>query len=720
MPMPTGALPTYGVCADVPLKDPTDDTLDRWPFAQGVARAILSTPLDEGFVIGIHGPWGDGKSTVLNFVARVLHVEKIPVVRYNPWRFTDEDRMTAAFFEDLSTSAGSRRSRIRRLLSEYGMIVADCAEVASDRAGKGVRTAAKLSEKSLEVRHDELVELMRTKRERRAVLIDDVDRLDKHELFALFRMIKACADLPGVVYVLAFDDGVVADALQERYGSRDPLAGRKFLEKIVQMPLSLPPAAPVAIEHQVRRGLDDIESELALVLDGSDRSRFDAAFELGMRPAIHTPRQVKQYINAARFALSALAREANPVDVMLVEGLRCLFPRAHAVVRRHADLFMGGSTREQGVIDAGKLGGKIWGGQFERMPIRERLAAQHLLQTLFPRLALGTIRHGFSPLDVAFWESQRRVCAPSYCARYFTYAVPSTDLSDLTADDIVEDAKRSQSPTLVSKVAAALEPVRMRATVRRLQSRAASLSEGPAERLADAIAAFSNRFEEPFSLEQEGPGREVAKLVTRIAAGVADPDRRTSLHQRMIATTPSVWFAGLLWKQIECELRDGGGKADKASGVSTVLDKALTDRIVVASTDGLVFLSLARRWPFELLRIWARLGGSRQINEMLTSGMSSDRAIATNLLKSLTQPVSASGQHVPEPMDLTSEHLSILATMINLPAMIDTIRRNWMRGLAQDPEAIHALPIEERLLSQLLFVFAREGHPVLPPATTTG
>jgi predicted KAP-like P-loop ATPase len=52
-----------------------------------------------GLVLGIHGPWGDGKTTVLNLLSSNLEVDSnMAVVEFNPWRFTDEPSMLAGFF----------------------------------------------------------------------------------------------------------------------------------------------------------------------------------------------------------------------------------------------------------------------------------------------------------------------------------------------------------------------------------------------------------------------------------------------------------------------------------------------------------------------------------------------------------------------------------------------------------------------------------------------
>ena len=55
------------------------------------------------------------------------------------------------------------------------------------------------------------------------VLIDDIDRLERREIQAVFKLVKLSAGFSNISYVLAFDDNVVADSLAERYGGGRPV-----------------------------------------------------------------------------------------------------------------------------------------------------------------------------------------------------------------------------------------------------------------------------------------------------------------------------------------------------------------------------------------------------------------------------------------------------------------------------------------------------------------
>lgn len=63
--------------SDRPISHPQDDLLNRSNFALALARAIDNlTVAQDGFVIGLLGPWGSGKSSVVELTLRFLrHLE---------------------------------------------------------------------------------------------------------------------------------------------------------------------------------------------------------------------------------------------------------------------------------------------------------------------------------------------------------------------------------------------------------------------------------------------------------------------------------------------------------------------------------------------------------------------------------------------------------------------------------------------------------------------
>ncbi|MEM6813792.1 MAG: P-loop NTPase fold protein, partial [Bacteroidota bacterium] len=53
---------------DSPTEKIEDDQFQRAPFALRIAKLIEDHPSSDSLTIGVYGKWGEGKSSVLNFI----------------------------------------------------------------------------------------------------------------------------------------------------------------------------------------------------------------------------------------------------------------------------------------------------------------------------------------------------------------------------------------------------------------------------------------------------------------------------------------------------------------------------------------------------------------------------------------------------------------------------------------------------------------------------
>ena len=111
---------------DEPVKTKDDDHLDRYPIAQRIVKTIATRNYSSSLVIGLYGEWGEGKSTVLNFVDSIFSSEykdSVCCIRFNPWYFKNEDQLLTNFFEILASKLDERikfnRERIGGFSKDY-------------------------------------------------------------------------------------------------------------------------------------------------------------------------------------------------------------------------------------------------------------------------------------------------------------------------------------------------------------------------------------------------------------------------------------------------------------------------------------------------------------------------------------------------------------------------------------------------------------------------
>jgi len=108
---------------DAPIETGKEDLLGRNAFAVAFAKAIASFSGEESFVIGIHGKWGSGKSSILNLVVEQIgkqNVDKsesarLHVLRFNPWNFADQNQLIFQFLRQFRAYLKGNKKEIKEL-----------------------------------------------------------------------------------------------------------------------------------------------------------------------------------------------------------------------------------------------------------------------------------------------------------------------------------------------------------------------------------------------------------------------------------------------------------------------------------------------------------------------------------------------------------------------------------------------------------------------------
>ena len=76
-------------------------------------------------------------------------------------------------------------------------------------------------------------------------------------------------------------------------------------------------------------------------LTPQQEQEFQSAFLQYIVPEVRTPRQAKLYANSITFALPLLANEVNPVDLLILEAMKFLYPGLHEDVRKFPRFYTG-------------------------------------------------------------------------------------------------------------------------------------------------------------------------------------------------------------------------------------------------------------------------------------------------------------------------------------------------------------------------------------------
>src|SRR5262249_43326177 len=124
---------------DAEILSMSEDRLGRAPFARRVAERVTAAGDGPSVVFGLAGPWGAGKTSVLNMVDEVLraeHQKDWSVVRFTPWSAADVTALTSEFYNAIAAAMPrdtKKGKKAARLLTMAPVIAA---------AGKAVAISA--------------------------------------------------------------------------------------------------------------------------------------------------------------------------------------------------------------------------------------------------------------------------------------------------------------------------------------------------------------------------------------------------------------------------------------------------------------------------------------------------------------------------------------------------------------------------------------------------
>ncbi len=414
--------------SDASLSDPQHDRLGYAPFAQHLADAISKLSPPEGMVVAIYGPWGAGKSTLLRFVQHYLaekpEANRPIVVQFNPWWFSSQEDLTRSFFGQLYAVVSKWKSAakdIAETLASLGDLV----------AGTGIPVAADLGETTkrlLRAEHtvpelkEKIASTLKKQRRGLLIIIDDVDRLTAEEIRQLFRLVKAVADFPNVVYLLSFDKEVVVRALEQAQG----IPGEAYLEKIVQVPFELPLPDPTSMRELLIESLNVVLEDTPPGL--FNESNFWEVFRSGIARFISTPRDIARFTNTLRITYPAVIGEVNPVDFLVIEAIRVFSPSLYDIIRRNDTMFTGIVRNVYGPkTEEFKPFHEAW---LSQVPEQDREATRRLIIHVFPNLQSVWSNMSFSGESASRWRRELRVCSPDIFPTYFRLAVPHGNLSN--------------------------------------------------------------------------------------------------------------------------------------------------------------------------------------------------------------------------------------------------------------------------------------------------
>lgn len=329
-------LSSYRILLDVPA---IEAKLDFDRYARALSDIILMS--EPRFAIGLFGPWGSGKTTLMNAIANTLG-DAVVRVEFSAWRYEREpdliipllDTVREGLTEWAGRAATPSAAKVSRKTAEVvrrvvrGIIAGTKLSIGSEAALKaevdlgkvvesveqpaGADAAAEVTLLDRSLYHLAFTALrsafetfkQQTDGGRIVVFIDDLDRCLPQGALAVMESMKLFFDLPGFVFVVGLDNRIVEASVDVKYREFGAVTGpdamrvrgADYVKKIFQVPFHLPQARveqlPAFIDAAIAQSAVGEPQASELRLDVTPHLSFIAA------DGAINPRDLKRYVNA--------------------------------------------------------------------------------------------------------------------------------------------------------------------------------------------------------------------------------------------------------------------------------------------------------------------------------------------------------------------------------------------------------------------------------------
>jgi predicted KAP-like P-loop ATPase len=574
---------------DTPIFKAADDRLGRIGLARSIARQILLSPVKDGFVVGLLGPWGTGKSSILNLVeGEFAGRESIRVIRFNPWLVSGTAELATRFFGEVGSALTRRKEpwsrELGRLLESYGELLLPLEVVPLVGApwaavGKAISATGQFisgrarTPVSLEARRDKIREVLRRSAHRIVFVLDDIDRLHDTEIAEVMRLVRLVGDFPNCVYLLAFDQRLVAKALEGETGD-----GQLYLEKILQVVHEVP---PIRRRDLGKLLMEDIDRATRQAITGPfDQEHWQNLFPLGVFPLFNKVRDIRRYINGLVVTLEACGEEVALADVLALEAIRtlkpdvfCRIPAAAAALTTPASDYSDKENAEykRQVQDLIEVAGD------------DRVAIEQLVTRLFPATQRYLKNTHFGVESSQRWGKERRVAHERALRYYLERSYPADTLTNARVQELFESL--GDAPRLRALMRDMTPEVLEHALERLLEFEEDYPADVVEPALVPLFAQLPRLSTDPKGFVFSSPEVALTRVIYRLLKRVQDESTREGIIQRVYDRLETLRAKRTL--VLMAGNKEGAGHGFVSEPVAKTLEATLTREIAGAGAQAL-------------------------------------------------------------------------------------------------------------------------------------
>lgn len=418
------------------------DVLNRKRLATRLARTVRDLAEEtESAVVGLVGPWGSGKSSLLGQIENDLADSKWYIGHHNPWAYSDFAGAAGGFFASLRDAVPEDvlgkewRAIVGEWVSKAAPLGAAGGIAGIDGSGAIGAVGAVITGDRSPARLREIAAQGLAKIDHPVLMVlDDLDRLAPDELLYTFKLVRLLGRLPNVYYLLAYDEATLTDLLEatDLVGNGSGRA-QQYLEKIIQVRLEIPPMLPEQQAALANAAIDEICARRGITLSAGTNRRMQRIWQDCLAIYLDQPRSVKRLFTQVDATWPDVAGEVDFSDFVAMTFLRVFErPTLNLVVDHRAEILqqpsaISFSSRQESPQDRWAR----WKQRIAEAEPRYPEAVERLLAQLF--IYIRGAKEGTQYVGSSYQEDVSRrmgVGTAEHFDRYVQVGVPESDLAE--------------------------------------------------------------------------------------------------------------------------------------------------------------------------------------------------------------------------------------------------------------------------------------------------
>jgi len=475
------------IFSDKAVETVEEDLLGRRKFAEKIAHDIVNWRPEDSLVIGLYARWGDGKTSVINFIKdffknpekaeEKFDEENIPtVIEFNPWIFSNQGSLIQSFLMEVGKELGqsnnevdkeiARKIALIRLYLEPARKIGHGLEIIITRilvGFFGVYLAALLNQALSNVWVSGAFLLLLviieglTFSDKALAFVEGIfnrkSKLDEKTLNQLKDEIKAklLKRNKKILFVIDDVDRLTPEEVRtlfqlikinldlpkviylvamdvgtvSRMITRDGIDGAEYIEKIIQIPIPLPRADHKRLLAFLFKQLDEVLKFFAE--DKWNQTRWTELYAAGFGEIFlkrGNLRLIKRPISQMALAAGLISTEVDPIDFLGIRTIESFYPELYEYIANNKENFV--TARTHSAYEGQKMD-KI------TKDVKAELAKvdpfiEKVLLKLFPPLESVLQNYSYGDSRESEWRQQHRICSENYFDTYFYMDVPEGEL----------------------------------------------------------------------------------------------------------------------------------------------------------------------------------------------------------------------------------------------------------------------------------------------------